>query len=390
MTNKNTVHITEKTSRQWAWQFLRRNASYRAAYSFIHALSDIQKNVFLKLTQGQLGLYSENWPELGKLPVRLFDEDFLWGLKPETENLDDFIQDKNRPLSKATKSAPKIAIEIDDLILRVSPEYRHSSYGLCHWVDPDIDDLTPEEADSIWFYAVPMEPALSRAPWLDDKGLSFERSEWKGVGAKELMGIKNEVEHEVIHTKQNPNQPVQAETLPLKKGINGAIFEINNFSSPPSFFTSNHTRIPVGRDPEPMSLTGDTLVRVTFDVGLPIQYQLDAIKMQLIAHQKELQNAGFIEALPVRKGRQGVFASYIEILDLHESGMSYLDIAIRINNLECDVYIDAQGKEFRSYIDPKRPELATSQEHTSAIRKQLERARHLRNHGYRSLALQID
>ncbi|MFM2275476.1 MAG: hypothetical protein RL211_1348 [Pseudomonadota bacterium] len=384
MANRKSIHAVERSNRQWAWQFLRRNQGYRQAYTFLGALSDGQRDIFLKLIQNQIGLYSEIWSELGLLPVKLFDKQFLWGVKEEHETLDDFIRSEFRPFSTAKKSAQYIAQEIDNLVLRVAPEYRAGSYGLFHWVDPAIESMTPEEADSIWFYSVPLESSLTRTPWLDDKGFSFEKS--VAVGA--TIGNQHGAASEAVEPKENRNRPVQAEMLPLKKGINGAVFEINNFSSPASYHPVDGQRIPIGSDPVPLSLDGDTLVRATFDVGLPIEYQLETVKAYLIAHQQELQQAGFIDALPSRKGRQGVFESYIQILDLHEQGVSDLDIAIKLKNLESDIYIDAQGKKNKNFIDPKNPDWATAQEHTNVIRKQLERARYLRDYGYRSLALQ--
>lgn len=389
MASRKLKPAIEKSNRQWAWQFLRRNQGYRQAYTFLGALSDSQRDIFFKLIQNRLGSYSEIWSELGSLPVKLFDKSSFWGLKEEHETLDDFIRSELRPFSKATKSAQHIEQKKDDLVLRVAPEFRAGSYGLFHWVDPAIESMTPEEADSIWFYSVPLEFALNRSPWLDDAGFSFEKSEWQGVSLGALMGSENPVASETVQSKEMRNRPVQSEMLPLKKGINGAVFEINNFSSPASYHFADGQRIPIGRDPDPLSLDGDTLVRATFDVGLPIEYQLEAVKACLIAHQQELQQAGFIDALPSRKARQGVFESYIQILDLHEQGVSDLDIAIRLKKLENDVYIDAQGKKNKNFIDPKKPDLATAQEHTSTIRKQLERARHLRDQGYRSLALQL-
>lgn len=390
MTTKKVTPADEKTNRQWAWQFLRRNRDYREAYAFLHSLSEDQRNVFEKLTQGQLESYAENWSQLGSLPVKLFDRTYFWNPKDKNSTLDEYIKDLSKPLSKSKKHTSMFLNEIDNLILRISPEYRADQYGLIQWVDPSIEEMTADAADAIWFYSVPLEASLVRAPWLDEKGISFEKSEWQGVGSEILKGNPKEIEVDSFSATEKTNRPVQAETLPLKKGINGAIFIIDNFSSPPSYHQFDGRRIPIGRDPEPLSLDGDTLVRATFDVRLPIEYQIEDVKNYLAEHQKELQEAGFFEPLPERKGRKGVFSSYIAILDLHEQGVSGLDIAIKLRKLEREIYTDAQGKKRKSYVDPVRPDLATAQEHTSAIRKQLERARRLRDHGYRSLALQMD
>ena len=390
MATKKLSSIVNKTNRQWAWQFLRRNRVYRDAFAFFASLREDQRAVFEKLVRGQLDSYAENWSQLGSLPVKLFDRNYLWNEKDENKTLDEYVKSSSKRFVKSKKNYLSIAEDVDDLILRVMPEFRADQYGLFEWIDPGIEEMTAEQADAIWFYSVPMEASLVRAPWLDDKDISFEKSDWKGVSREVLLGIKEAVEIDSGGVKNKIKGPVQSEILPLKKGINGAIFIMDNFSAPPSFHPVDGQRIPIGRDPEPLSLNGDTLVRATFDVRLPIEYQIEAVKNYLAEQQKELQEAGFIDALPSRKGRQGVFASYVAILDLHEQGVSDLDIAIKLRKLEREIYTDAQGKEHKSYVDPIRPDLATSQEHTSAIRKQLERARRLRDHGYRSLALQMD
>ncbi len=388
-TRKSTAAI-ENTNRQWAWQFLRRNRTYRESYAFLNSLSEYQLDGFFKLIQDQFGSYSENWEQLGSLPVMLFDRTHLSHSYDRNKTLNDYVNDIIKPFLKIKKRTKEIDKFIDDLILRVTSEFRTSHYGLSQWVDPDIDEMTAEEADEIWFYTVPVEASLLRTPWFDDAGFSFEESKWKGISFAALASRPDEIEIETVNEGTKKNQPVQAEVVPLKKGINGAIFMMNNFTTCSSHHSLDGTRIPVGRDPEPLSLDGDTLVRATFDLSMPIDYQLEAVKKYLVSHQKDLKEAGFIDALPSRKSRQGVFASYIAILDLHEQGVSDLDIAVAMKNLETDNYIDAQGKILKNYIDPNKPDWVTPQEHTSAIRKQLERARQLRDKGYRSLALQLD
>lgn len=390
MTKKKVIPAGEKTNRQWAWQFLRRNRDYREAYEFLYSLSEEQRNVFEKLTCGQLESYAENWSQLGSLPVKLFDRRYFWSGREKNNTLDDYVKSLDKRLSEKKRHNSLIAEEIDNLILRVAPEFRVDQYGLSEWVDPSIEEITADFADAIWSYSVPLEASLMRVPWLDGEEINFKKSEWQGVGWEVLTGNQKEMEVDSFSATEKNNRPVQAETLPLKRGINGAIFMINNFYSPSYYHQADGHRIPIGRDPEPLSPDGDTLVRATFDVRLPIECQIEAVKNYLAEHQIDLQEAGFFEPLPERKGRKGIFASYIAILDLHEQGVSDLDIAINLRKLEREIYTDAQGKKRKSYVDPVRPDLATAQEHTSAIRKQLERARRLRDHGYRSLALQLD
>jgi hypothetical protein len=387
-TKKKTTHA-QKNNRQWAWQFLRRNLQYRKTYEYIGTLTQDQRDTLQKLIHEVLYPYSENWAQLGALPVKLFDRKYLDNYKREDATLDDFIRDKNKASLKKKRIAQQIDAEKDDLVLRIEPMFRAGYYGLYYWLDPDVDEVSEAEANELWFYRVPIESSLIRSPEMDDKGFSFEESEWKGISVAKLLGRSEEDEPKEI--PRDKDRPVKHETLPLKKGVNNAVFMMNNFATPASYHFTNGNRITIGRDPTPLSLDGDSLVQATFDVGLPIEYQLDAVKAYLVSHQKELQAGGFIDELPSRKSRQGVFESYIAILDLHEQGLSHLEIAFKLKkNLQDDSYIDAQGKKQKSFADPKNPEWATEQDHTSAIRKQLARARQLRDSGYRSLALQMD
>lgn len=374
---------SERTNRQWAWQFLRRNPSYREAFAFFCSLGEARQIALLKLMHGALGRYSEHWSDIGPLPLKLFDSKYLYYKKDDDRTLDEFVKKPKNPFINPDKSKP-LGEVIDELILRVKPEFRPGHYGLLEWVDPCIHEMTTEEADEIWFYSVPLEASLVRSPWLDDAGISFERFEWEGQSLDDLLGVPKS---ERANFQNRKNRPIQAETLPLKKGVNGAIFTINDLDSSQ---LPNIGRSPVWRDPDALSLDGDTLVRATFDVSLPIEYQLEVVRATLTAHQAELQDAGFVDVLPSRKSRPGVFDSYIVVLDLRDQGLSDLEIATTLSNLKAETYTDAQGNASRVFFDEKKPDRATSQEHTSTIRKQLERARYLRDHGYRSLALQLD
>lgn len=390
MAKRKLIASVEKTNRQWAWQFLRRNSVYREAYALIGSLRDDQRDVFLKLINNQLSSYSENWESLGSLPVKFFDRSNLWNEKNENKTLDEYIRDLTKPFSKKKRNADQIVEEIDSLVLSVLPKFRTYQYGLLQWIDPDIKEITAQDAESIWFYHVPLEESLIRTPGFDDKGFSFEKSEWQGVSTSVFSDKKNAIDSAPVDEKEKRNQPVQHETLPLKKGVNGAVFMMNYFNSPVTVGSFDGQSTTTGLAPDPQSRQGDCLVRATFDLSLPIKYQLEAVKEALSSHQKALQAAGFVDELPSRKSREGVFASYVAILDLHEQGLSDLEIAKKLKGLKDEPYIDAQGVKRKSYNDPKNPDWSTSQEHTNGIRKQLERARHLRDEGYRSLALQSD
>jgi hypothetical protein len=141
---------------------------------------------------------------------------------------------------------------------------------------------------------------------------------------------------------------------------------------------------------DPIQNDSLTLTDVTFDLSLPLRAQLQAITKALEGHQKLLLRAGLVQKLPSRSNRGNVFPDYLAILDLDEQGFTDLEIAKQLKKLNDETYTDAQGQVNKSFFDPKKPERSSPQEHTEDIRKQLERARVLRDHGYRSLALQPD
>jgi hypothetical protein len=131
-------------------------------------------------------------------------------------------------------------------------------------------------------------------------------------------------------------------------------------------------------------------VGALFDLRLPIGFQLSQIKELLEQHQEALILSGFVQSLPKQADRFGTFTEYLEILDMLNAGHTHLDIAKNLDGL-------TTTNEWRH--DPKANKLvkvpkvvsqskrgAPVNELTQAVRKKIERALSLRDHGYRALA----
>ena len=134
-----------------------------------------------------------------------------------------------------------------------------------------------------------------------------------------------------------------------------------------------------------------TQASVVLDLSLPIDFQLTQAKNILEQHQDALVRGGLIQKLPKQADRFGVFSEYVKILDLIEAGASHLDIATELDGLvprtvswKRDLASN-ESKPVKRMTSLSRPK-AKVNELTQAVRKKIERALHLRDHGYHALA----
>ncbi len=349
---------SQRTAKQWAWQFLRRNQNYRDAFSVMSQLNS-EQNCFLQaLICGQVFEFDMHLKVLETLPATIFDAQNLSGLKSEHKTILDYLNAIGA-YDEAFKAEWGGAAE--HLHLVVSDKYRLQTYVMSRWIDPSLEELTNADEKSFGCLVPKIEHALVQ--------LSVRTSHAK------LHSDSLEVTfpRKFLRTGKNGTQFFNAR---LAKKWQGALQKI-----------AGHTSLAKA---DPTQLDSDALADVTFDLSLPIKAQLNAVLADLEVQQSALKDAGLVAELPARSNRDNVFSTYIAALDLREKGLSDLAIAKQLRALEDETYTDAQGIKRKSYLDPKKPDRTEVQEHTSGIRKQLERARHLRDSGYRSLALQID
>ena len=119
----------DRTAQQWAWQFLRRNPEYVAAYELLSSLTQEQLNQLSCLVARCKGLLlSEdllNESVIGTLDLRFFDDKYL-------EDLDDLGETVEEYRAKASE----ILGADEQLELIVSRRFWLETYCLCRWIDP--------------------------------------------------------------------------------------------------------------------------------------------------------------------------------------------------------------------------------------------------------------
>jgi hypothetical protein len=357
-TAKKKISSVERTAKQWAWMFLRRNPNYREAFSVMSSLSPDQNRFLHALIYGQIFESDMYLGVLDTLPTRIFDPKYLKGLKEDHHTLLDYLKDIDAYNPEFSSDWGGIS---QHLQLEFLEKFRLDSYAMKHWINPERVELTEEDEVNFGYLNPTIEHALLKLE-------INETQTTKSLGSPEY-------------------------TLPkefLTVGNNGTLFFNVRLAKKWQAALQKVSGDGHLAKANPAQSDSNTLADVEFDLSLPIKAQIDAIKKKLVEHQKTLQGAGLVEKLPSRADRDGIYSTYIKILDLQADGMNDFEIAAELKDLSDESYRDAQGKTQKSYSDPRSADRSTAEEHTVGIRKQIQRARHLRDYGYRSLALQSD
>jgi Family of unknown function (DUF6499) len=355
-----TTSRTKKTqsAQQWAWEFLRRNPDYRDAFQKLVMLSPEQ---FAQIGMLAAGAEDHQLDEevVRALDIQFFDTSVLTGYKGKHKTVGEYI-DQSQGIRESLNEP-----EID---LAIAMKFRLETYSLERWYAPEVE-LPVTDVANMWHHQVPIEFGLTPAPWAE--GLSFEDTN----EICEQSGCPVRTPDTSINTKVDKRRrksPFHSSTaLPLIKGIDESIFLIADGGS----FRLNQTQ-----------------ASVVLDLSLPIDFQLTQAKNILEQHQDALVRGGLIQKLPKQADRFGVFSEYLKILDLLEAGASHLDIATELDGLvprtvswKRDL-ASKESKPVKRMTSLSRPK-AKVNELTQAVRKKIERAIHLRDHGYRALAL---
>jgi hypothetical protein len=355
---KKKINSVERTAKQWAWMFLRRNPNYRDAFSAMSSLNPDQKRFLHALIYGQIFESDMYLGVLETFPTRIFDPKYLKGLKKKHHTLFDYLKDIGAYNPEFVREWGGISEHLQLFLLE---KFRLESYAVKQWIDPERTELSDEDELNFGYLNPTIEHALIR------------------------------LEINQTQTTQNLGFP---ECTPPKEfltvGRNGILFFNARLAKKWQAALQKVSGDGHLAKADPTQSDSNTLADATFDLSLPIKAQIDAVKKKLDEHQKALQDAGVIEKLPSRKDRDGIFSTYIKILDLQADGMNDFEITAELKSLSDESYLDAQGKTQKSYSDPRAKDRSTAEEHAVGVRKQIQRARHLRDHGYRSLALQSD
>lgn len=353
-----TSKSSTRTAKQWGWQFLRRNKNYQDAFSVMSRLNSEQNSLLQALIFGQVFEFDRHLKVLETFPVVIFDAQNLSGLKNKHKTIFDYLKDIGAYDDTFKVEWGGVA---EHLHLVMLEKYRLQTYLMSRWIDPICEELNDADEQSLGCLVPKIDHALLQ---LDIKTAHAE--------------CISDSFQDLLPTKY------------LKTGKNGVHFFNVRLAKKWQAAIQKISRRESLAKADPTQLDSDVQTDVTFDLSLPIKAQLIAIENNLKIHQSALIDAGLVAELPSRSNRNNVFAIYIAILDFNEQGLSDLEIVVRLKALVDETYTDAQGLKHKSYYDPKKPDRIQVQDHTTGIRKQLERARHLRDLGYRSLVLQVD
>ena len=347
------------TAQQWAWEFLRRNPEYRDAFQKLVALSLEQ---FAQIGMLAAGAEDHQLDEevVRALDIHFFDTSVLTGYKLKQKTVGEYI-DQSQGIRDALKEP-----EID---LAIAMKFRLETYSLVKWYAPEVE-LPVNDVANMWHHHVPFEFGLTPAPWAEGSKFNSddEDDEYRGWSARETASIaKNKVD------KRRRKSPLRSSTsLPLVQGIDGSVYQVPLMD-------------------KTLSLDR-TQACVHIDLNLPISFQLNQAKEFLEAHQEALVRGGFVQKIPKQADRFGVFEEYLKILDLLEAGVSHLDIATELDGLVSRTIAWKPDPVTKIIVPVKRMTSrskpgASINELTQAARKKIERAIHIRDHGYHALAL---
>jgi hypothetical protein len=357
-----TTSRTKKTksAQQWAWEFLRRNPDYRDAFQIVVALSPAQRT--------QVGMYrldecDQQFDEavLRSLDVQLFDTSDMMGFHDGQKTIGEYL-DQTQRLHRSLKE--------EKIHLPIASKFKLETYSLVAWYDPD-DELTANEAADMWNHEVPFDAGLIPIPeWLAE-GVSFRNPDEPDEDIGWPARTEDEQKKPKIDKRRRKSPNYSSTALPLIKGVDENVFLIRPEGS-------------LGMQPNQMQ------VSALFDLRLPISFQLSQIKELLEEHQEALVLSGFVQSLPKQADRFGAFSEYLEIIDMLDAGHTHLDIAKKLDGLTTTNEWKHDPKANKLVKVPKvvshSKRGAPINELTQAVRKKIERAIGLRDHGYRALA----
>lgn len=348
-----------KSAQQWAWEFLRRNPEYQDAFKKLDALSIVQKDQFDMIASGDED-QPLNEAVIREFDIKFFDTSVMPGFDEEQKTVGDYM-DQTQRLRDALKEP--------ETKLWVASKFKLNTYSVSAWYEPS-DEWPQEVVDTMWNHPTPVDLGLTPAPWAT--GYSFksddEDDEYTGWPSRE-----NDSTVKKKFDKRRRKTPLRSSTyLPIVQGIDGNIYEM----SPPDATLS----------------LDKTQACIVIDLNLPVSFQLNQAKEYLEEHQEALVRGGFVQKLPKQADRFGAFEEYLKILDLLEAGASHLDIATELDGLVPRTvswkrdHASNQSHPVKRMTSRSKPDDSVN-ELTQAVRKKIERAIHLRDYGYRALAL---
>lgn len=343
-----------RTAQQWAWQFLRRNQEYVAAYELISSLTQEQFHQLSCLAARRKGLsVGEDLLDesvICTLDIRFFDDKYL-------EDLDD----PGETVEEYRAKAAEIMETDEQLELIVSQRFWLETYCLRSWIDPVKNtELDAETAAGIWAHHPFIEWGLASAPWLPLlDGVDLDEFRPRPRSGRRFNASSKRVE-----TKG-----------PMVKGADGNMFI--------------RSATVWGHDYE-LPVLGTSEVDVRFDLNLPLKFQIARAKEELQKHQKLLRNAKILSSYPGQADRHGIYQEYLLILDRLKEGATLTSLTLELKPVIEKKVRRRRGKNTEPVpvsviFDPANP-LHDKEKITESVRQKMLRALRLRDRDYKALA----
>ena len=343
-----------RTAQQWAWQFLRRNPEYVAAYELLSSLTQEQLNQLSCLIARRKGLHlSEDLLDesvICTLDLRFFDDKYL-----------EDVDDPGETVEEYRAKAAEIMETDEQLELIVSQRFWLETYCLRRWIDPVRNtELDAETAAGIWAHHPFIEWGLASAPWLP---------QLDGVEPDDFRAMRRS------GRSFNANSAKVKTKGPMVMGADGNMFI--------------RSATVWGHDYE-LPVLGTSEVDVRFDLNLPLNFQIKRAKDELQKHQKLLRNAKILAKYPSQADRNGVYQEYLLILDRLKEGATPTSLALELEPVVEKQVRRRKGKNTEPVpvnviFDPANP-LHDTEKITEKVRQKMVRALRLRDRDYTALA----
>jgi hypothetical protein len=327
-------------AQQWAWEFLRRNESYRLSWQLMSALNEAQWKLVADLERNTAEPDEETF---SSLDLRFFDLKFLDLLSPEDTTVGSYLQRTSK-----IKGLPKT--------VDFKFNYMHTCrrYGLAFFVDPELQ-VDAALAKDMWFHELDSARMITYVPHMDD--------------AYRSAPLRQPVNK--IDRRQKSQPAYVGDSIPLMRGVDGKHYVQSE---------SQWRR-------ERLRNLEDFELEITFRADLPVEMQILQATEMLAEYQTQMIEAGFVADLKTRVTGY-VFQEYVQILDLLSEGLNAIEIAQRLKSLSKRVnkVIDKRTGKLKDktyFIDARESEKPPHSVLTQDTRKKMERAIALRDGGYR-------
>lgn len=255
------------THKQWAWEFLRRNADYREAFREISKLSTAQQRALHWLERPFNSVYDGEL--FGSVHTQFLEEPSSkiarWGEALLNELESDF------PQSEDDYSEYRL-----NMRLRLKPKFSRLTYCVSGWKDPTETPISKEDAEQLWTFSPSTLAAVYEIRKLKVPSHSF-------IGEAEHVPVPLPEQVALVDS-----QFLRTETSLLKRPA------------------VQRTSLALPALPE---------VQMTFDLNKPIEMQIRYAKRFLDEQRKTLIDAGVLIDPRSRLPKKSLYPIYLDLLD---------------------------------------------------------------------------